>query len=102
MKNLKRVVAALAVLSICGCPNMFGWNKASAEDHAHKWAAEVGLDVSKVVCGSSDTDDDGNVSCTFHVGDDIRTFECAGWTLLIPHDGCREPKIKVPRMKGGK
>lgn len=94
--------ALLATLALAGCVNVLGWNKEAAEDNAHAWAKEVGIDASNVVCGSADTDGDGYVSCTFHVGEDIRTFECAGWTLVMPHSGCREPKIKVPKMGGGK
>lgn len=85
----------ILLIPLVGCINMLGLNKDAAEKNAKKWASDVGLDVSKIVCGSSDTDGDGYVSCTFHVGEDIRTFECAGWKLLIPHDGCREPKINV-------
>lgn len=29
------------------------------------------------------------------LGDDISTYECNGWTLVMPSEGCREPKIKV-------
>jgi len=97
---LAAAVALIPIGLLSGCPNMLGWNKSAAEKHAKEWARSMGLQQSKVVCGSSDTDGDGYVSCAFHIGDDVRTFECAGWALIIPHDGCREPKIKVPAMRG--
>jgi hypothetical protein len=96
---MRTTLGIFAVLTLAGCINLLGWNKDAAEENATKWASEVGLDASKVVCGASDTDGDGYVSCAFHVGEDVRTFECAGFTFVVPHDGCREPKIKVPRIR---
>lgn len=92
-------VGAVAIATCTSCYNITGANKRAAEEHAHEWATDVRLDVSHIVCGSSDTDHDGYVSCTFHVGEDVRTFECAGYSLIMPHDGCREPKVKIPARR---
>lgn len=81
------------LLLLCGC-NILGWHNEAAEQHAQDWADKVGVEL--LDCGGSDNDGDGYVSCTFRVNDSIETFECAGWTWLTPHDGCRAPKIKVP------
>lgn len=101
--TMQRTILLGSLLVLAACPaNLLGWNKSSAEDNARAWATEVGLDTQTIVCNSRDTDGDGYVSCTFHVKEDVRTFECAGWTLVMPHSGCREPKIKVPRLSGRK
>lgn len=89
------IVLALGMLCLSVCPNMIGLHKTAAEDNARQWAKDVDLPLERAVCNARDTDGDGYVSCTFHVGDDIRTYECNGWTLVMPSEGCREPKIKV-------
>lgn len=100
---MKHAILFGSLLVLAGCPaNLLGWNKTAAEENGRAWAVDVGLDAQAVVCNGQDSDGDGYVSCTFHVADSVQMYECAGWTLVMPHSGCREPKIKVPRLRGSK
>lgn len=97
---MKTKIALLTVL-LTGChgvANTLGWHGDAARAHAEEWAQANGLEDGTIVCNSRDTDGDGYVSCSFKVGTDLRTYECAGWTLIVSHDGCREPKIRVPPL----
>jgi hypothetical protein len=90
----------VAIIATCSAgPNYLGWNQSAAEKNAAEWSREMGIDLDRAVCNARDTDDDGYISCTFHVGDSIETFECAGFTYVMPHSGCREPKIKIPARR---
>lgn len=90
----KRLILSIVLLSACG-PNELGWNREAAQSNAVAWAKAVGMPEARPVCNAVDTDGDGYVSCAFHLDGTIRTFECAGWSV-VRHDGCREPKVKVP------
>lgn len=95
------LVVAVPLGLIAAGPNLLGWNKSEAEEHARTWAKETQVDLKSVSCNGVDTDGDGYVSCSFHFeGVTVpSTFECAGWTLLKVHSGCREPKIRIPERR---
>lgn len=93
---LALIIIALVATCAAG-PNYLGWNKSAAEKNAKAWAKEMDIDMTHAVCNSRDTDGDGYISCAFHIGEGVQTFECAGWTFIMPHSGCREPKITTIR-----
>lgn len=106
MKLVHIIIATAATAIISGAlvglfsspANLLGWHKSSAEENAKTWAKDTSIDLKSVVCNGQDTDEDGYVSCAFHLEGEIapRTYECAGWVAFGPHSGCREPKLALP------
>lgn len=102
------VVAIVLVVLVSalggGCYQITGASKDHADAEAERWAGEqrgLGSDVQFVPgsCNKYDTDaegGDGYHSCSFVVGGQPATFECAGKSLIDSNTGCRAPKIKVP------
>lgn len=88
---------ALSTLLLTGCFNLTGANKEAAELNAKSFSKDLGLDLKGVTCNRHDTDGDGYLSCTFAFTDGtVRTFECAGKSIIQDNSGCREPKLKLP------
>lgn len=78
--------------------NWTGAHKARAEANAKAWSRQMGIGASTFQCVRKDTDGDGYVSCTFVMPDQsIRTMECAGEHFWVRNEGCREPKLRIPR-----
>jgi len=83
------IVWALAV-------NVGGGNHDAADQTAHDYASELGIEVKAVSCTRMDTDGDGYVACTIMpAGDGAQPImvECAG--AMTFNDGCRKPKASI-------
>jgi len=95
---MHRLSVIPALLLFSGCPNLTGAHKDVAQEQAHKYAQEMGIDLAHVSCVRQDTDGDGYVSCSLKdAAGETMSLECAGaWNL---NAGCRAPKLSAGTLQ---
>ena len=89
---------AFGIISVACGMNLSGRNHDHAEQEAKRYVSalvDAGIDARFVGCVDYDTDDDGYLACTVVIGEQARTIDCAGDSLIADNHGCKDYVAKV-------